>query len=708
MDGEGPRDGTVLLQDADRHRDLGQWAAAAAGYAAWLARHPRDWPIWVQHGHCVKEAGDPLGALASYRRAEAGLPDDADLKIQIGHALKRAGDLGGARAAYAAALEIDPASEAAWQEVSVLLVRPGAEDGAPTSAGGLRVVLDLSDLMSWFEGARAPTGIQRVQIEIAGPALRDGAPAAVRLAVFQPGRGTWRPLPREIFRRLVALSRGGTDPADPAWREAVVRARDAVEAAPDLAFAEGDWLVNPGSSWWLADYQRAVRDARARHGIRHAALLHDCGPVVVPEHSPPETAARFARWIASLGVTADLVLAVSGATAHDLARLQEACLPGLPAAPVALLPLDAAPTPAPPAAPHAGAVALAGEPYILFVATVESRKDHIFVLNAWATLLRRRGGAVPRLVLVGREGFGAGPALALLARAPAFAGRVVRLDDVPDGVLAGLLRGALFTLYNSAHEGWGLPVTEALAAGKVVVAPGHSGLLESGAGLALHFAPGSEPEFLALVERLVDDPGFRAAQEARIAAGLRLRSWRDVSDALLLRLASAAPARAAPAAPPLALVHRLGLVGRARPEPAMAWADLLREGPSWHAPEEWGCWTRPGRALLRLPLDVAEGTALRLHLALRGAEAAQRVTIRVDGDDPLALDVPAGARPVAAVEVTSAGPALEIAVEAPAAELGDGRQAGVGVVALMACRAGDVAARLDFLERLRFVWPEPA
>jgi glycosyltransferase involved in cell wall biosynthesis len=692
------------LRDADRLRDAGRWAEAARAYEAWLAKHPADWRIWVQHGHAVKEAGDPAAALASYRRAEAGLPADADVKLQIGHALKLGGDHRAARAAYAAALELDPGSEAAWQELSVLLAREGDAPASAPGGAGLPLVLDLSDLMAWFDGARAPTGIQRIQMEIAAPLLRPGAAApSVTLAVFRPESGTWRALPHLFFHRLAGLSRTGTDPAEPAWQEAVVRARDALAAAPELGFEEGSWLVNLGSSWTLPDYHRAVRQARAQFGLRYAPLVHDCGPVVAPEHSPPEVTANFARWLASICAEADLILAVSEATARDVIRLRADCLPGLPEAPVRVLRPDAAPRPLPPQ-PHPGLAALRGQPYVAFVATVESRKDHLFVLNAWLALLRRRGAAVPKLVLAGRTGFGAGPALALLERAPQLANRVLRLEDLPDGALAGLVRGALFTVYNSAHEGWGLPVTEALAAGKVVVAPGHSGLLESGAGLALHFEPGSEPAFLALVERLLDDAGYRRALEARVASGLRLRSWEAVAEELLRLLMEAPDGPPAPRAPAPGTMLRLAVIEGRRPSAAMLWADRLRDGMGWHAPEGWGCWTRPGRAVLRLPVEVAAGEGLRLHLGLRGAGPG-RVTLRVEDGEPVAVEMAAEARPVVALELAAGATELEIGIEAGATEL-DGRTVGVGVVAVMACRPDDLMARLEFLERLRFVWPE--
>ncbi|NKE43212.1 glycosyltransferase family 4 protein [Roseomonas frigidaquae] len=729
MDGVRRSEGAGVLGEADRRRDARDWRGAAEGYAAWLAQHPDDWGIWVQHGHCLKEQGDPLAAVASYRQAERGLAEDADLQIQIGHALKRAGDRAGARAAYARALDLTPDSDLAWREVATLLAEGGlaeaaAEEGAGlTLLGDLSVVFDLSDLLSWFGGNRAPSGIQRVQMEIVGPALRPGGAAStVLLAVFDAEAGLWRALPREIFLRLASLARAGADPLDPAWREAVGLAREAVAAAPELVFPQGAWLVNLGSSWWLRDYNLALRAAKARHGLRYAALVHDCGPLVVPEHNAPAMVAEFARWFAGLGAHADLLLAVSEATRKDIEALRAKLLPGLPAPPVSVLRLDAQPVRVPPAPrPHPGIAALAGRPYALFVGTLESRKNHLFVLNAWLALTRKHGAAaLPLLVLVGRPGYLSDPALALLRNAPALRDGVRLLVDVPDSALAGLYEGALFTLYNSFHEGWGLPVTEALSHGKAVLAPDHSGLLEAGLGLALHFRHQSEPDFLEAVERLTFDAAYRHAQESKVRAGLQLRAWKQVTEDLLGRLSADAPAEgppgpASPLAPPLGTLHRLAEIAAPLPSPEMALADLLRAGEGWHGAEEWGCWTRPGRALLRLPLPASAEGVLRLHLMLRGPARAQRVTLAMPGSgpgaEPLVMELAADSRAVAALEVPAgAGRVLELAIEADAApESADpaAREVGVGVVSVMACAAQDLAARLAYLERQRFIWPEP-
>jgi glycosyltransferase involved in cell wall biosynthesis len=612
--GRGP------LAAAEAKRAAGAWREAADLYAAHLAASPEDHAARIRLGQCLQEAGDAAAALAAYRLAEPARPYDADLQIRLGQMARRAGDLAAARAAFARAFDLDPAGETAWQELAGLLATaPVAPPAGLALDGDLRIAFDLSDLFSWFGTHRAPSGIQRIQIEVAAAALAGALPAAgLRLAVFRPDRLGWREMPREAFLRLAALSRASADVSEGAWGATRAQVEALLDAAGPMEMPAGSWLVNLGTSWQLDGYHLAVRDAQAR-GLRYAALVHDTGPVTVPEHSEPASSARFAQWFSELVVTADLLLAVSEATRRDMLTLAGARLPGMPIAPIALLRPDARPV-APRPVAHARVRDLAGEPYILFLGTIESRKDHLFVLNAWLALLRRHGAKVPKLVLAGRAGFGSGPAIALLRRAPALEGRVLWLDDVPDGAMAELHRNALFAIYHSAHEGWGLPVTEALAAVKAVVTPAHSGLVEAAQGLALHYAPGSEPEFLAAVETLLFEPGARKAAEDRIAAELRLRDWRMVAAELAELLAAAPDGPPALPPPPLGTVHRLAAADSARPEPAQAWADRIRVGTFWHAPEAWGCRTRPGRALLRLPLPPAEGP-LRIHLALRGAPA---------------------------------------------------------------------------------------
>ncbi|MCQ4160503.1 glycosyltransferase, partial [Roseomonas sp. GC11] len=617
---EPVQDADALRRRADSLRDQRLWREAAAAYGAFLALRPEDAGMRVQQGHCLKEAGDLEGALALYREAAAQRPRDADIPLQIGHAEKLRGRMDAAREAYARAVLLAPGAQNPWREWSALMRQEAGRVTAP--AGG--VVLDLSDLAAWVRGGRrAPSGIQRVQLDLVRAALGRAVPP--RLCAMPPGAGGmggggWRDWPVALFTRIDHLMTSGADAEDPEWRAAALLLEGVLSAAPPLRFAPGAVLAPLGGSWSQPDHLACLRAARARDGLRHVPLLHDCIPLLLPEHCAERVTQDYARWFSALPLHAEGVVAVSQATAEDMRALMARHLPDLPVPPAAVLRLDAAPRAVVPE-PHP--IAAAGRPYVLFVSTIEGRKNHLMVFNAWLALLRRLGAAaVPLLVCVGRPGWRAGAAMSLLEASTALRGKVRLLSDVSDPQLAALYQGCLFTLYNSHHEGWGLPVTESLAHGRLALVPAHSALTEAGEGGALFFAPGSEPDLVAQLTRLITEPGFRAAAEAAIRPPGR--DWAAVADRFLTeaaRLAATAPPPPAPCPAP-GLPHPLARLEGEAPGLPMALAEALRDGEGWHPLEAWGCWTRPGPARLCLELPPGMEGALEVQIGLRAPEGA--------------------------------------------------------------------------------------
>ncbi|TDG05926.1 glycosyltransferase family 1 protein, partial [Paracraurococcus ruber] len=434
---------------------------------------------------------------------------------------------------------------AAGRPASPALAPPATPAGwaAPASATAT-LLFDASDLLDYGRHSRAPTGIQRVQMNLIEEALRQAGEHA-GIVAFAAAEGAWKPLPAALFGRLAGLARSGADTGDPAWLAARQAVAAALRDAPPLAPAPGSVLVNLGTSWWLPGYARRIAEAKARHGLRYLPFLHDCIPLLVPEHCDANLAGDFARWFAALCLQADAVLVNSDCTRDDVRRLHSALAPGRDL-PCTVVPLDAAALSPEATEPAPLPVALrGGRPFILFVGTIESRKNHLLVFQAWLTLVRRHGAAaVPDLVCVGKRGWLAEPALDLHARAPILQAKVHLLEAVPDGVLEALYRGCLFTLANSFYEGWGLPLTESLAHGKLVLAPDLPAFRQSGAGGAVFFAPNSEPDLVAQLWRLATDAGHRQALEARLAREVRLRGWADIAAQVL------AAAAACPAGPP--------------------------------------------------------------------------------------------------------------------------------------------------------------
>jgi len=712
----------LLLAHADRLRDQRLWEAAAEAYGAYLDAVPDDWRAMVQRGHAVKEAGDTAGALVLYRAAEALAPDVADTKVQIGGALKRLGDLAGAFAAYADALAIDPLDPFAGPELTALA--PFADAGPARlrqAVGALSIVFDASDLLAWFGGNRAPTGIQRVQLNIISRALTNPAEGSVtRVAAFDAGGGFWREVSAALFLRLYRLSRLGADTRDPIWVEAVEEARRQLREGADFPFAPGACLVNLGTSWWIKDYFLRVRHAQRRFGIRYIPFIHDCIPLLLPEHCSAPLVVEFAQWFAGLAAHADGFLANSECTAADATRILADVVPGV-ALPHAVIRLDAGPDAA--SAPDAQALPIPeDEPFVLVVGTIEARKNHLLVFQAWLNLLRKHGpAAVPRLVCVGKPGWLAEPALHLLQASPLLAEKVTILHGISDLVLATLYRRALFSIYNSFYEGWGLPVTESLGHGRAVVLPRHSALIEAGTPGGTFFDPQSEPDLIAKIEPLIFSPEARAAAEAGIARDVRLRDWgaitRDVLEAIAGFAGGETAAADARLPAPLAQAMPLRLFGRTRPDAEMALADLLRDGLGWHALEDWGCWSLPGRARLRLPLTAPVGEPLRLYLGLQTPPGRAPITLRLRAMTEGgwgSLTLAPGARQTAFLDIEAApddAVVIEIEAATPHALAGRrrgeaARSVGIGVTEVMVCRREDLAARIDFLERQHFTAPQ--
>jgi len=114
--------------------------------------------------------------------------------------------------------------------------------------------------------------------------------------------------------------------------------------------------------------------------------------------------------------------------------------------------------------------------YVLFIGTLEPRKNVATLLDAWALLIERQA-LLPELVLAGRATPAAALWLERLERPP-LAGRVSHRGYVHVQDRERLFAGARLLVLPSFDEGFGLPALEAMSAGIPVVVSNRGALPE--------------------------------------------------------------------------------------------------------------------------------------------------------------------------------------------------------------------------------------
>ena len=173
--------------------------------------------------------------------------------------------------------------------------------------------------------------------------------------------------------------------------------------------------------------------------------------------------------------------------------------------------------------------------YVLFLGTLEPRKNIGALLDAYALLLQRKR-PVPPLVLAGRATPEAGAWLSRI-RQPPLAGHVRHVGYVDADEREGLYAGARVLVLPSLDEGFGLPALEAMSAGVPVVASNRGSLPEVVGDAGTLVDPSDIEALAAAIDRSVSDND--AAVKAAAAGLVRAGTFRWETSAATLQRAYA-------------------------------------------------------------------------------------------------------------------------------------------------------------------------
>lgn len=528
-----------LRRQGDAARDTQNWAEAATHYELYLAAMPKDAPIWVQLGHALKEQGDFLAAQAAYQNAEALTPEDADLMLQIGHLLKTLGRANDATSYYVKSLRLAP-TLAAHESLAGLGRADLAEQTLEKNkvSIGSCTYFQINDFLFYLKHHKTVSGIQRVQLGVINYVLNQGTDRVAFVYGELRGLRLWRISDGKIRVITNYISRAEVD-------HDVLRRfiNDAIASATGINLTTGDVFFLLGAFWGSGGNVDLLRTLKNK-GVKTGIYFYDLIPVTHPEFCDDELTADFTRALVEALCFVDFGLAISEYTAGEVRRFVAAN--GFPGIPIQAVPLahdlnnamtannfEAAEWPE-------SLSEIEGRRYVLCVSTIEVRKNHRYLFDAWKALSEEKSD-LPDLVLVGRHGWRVDDLFAQFKATNFLSGRIKVLHDLSDSDLAVLYRNCLFTVFPSIVEGWGLPIGESLTYGKVCVASNTSSMPEVGGDFVEYIDPWNLRAGLEVLRLLLNSPEELERREIAIRARFRGREWDTVSkDCLdtIARLAS--------------------------------------------------------------------------------------------------------------------------------------------------------------------------
>ncbi len=333
-------------------------------------------------------------------------------------------------------------------------------------------------------------------VERADPAR---TPVVERLGIDPPAR-TGRPLGRSLAAAKSLMMRGRPTVSVPAALTALRPKHDDVLVSVGLDWVHG--LLGPAEQMAFG------------HGVRYVGFCYDLIPLDHPEWLFPPNTEMFVQHFRRMTRLASSVLCISASTRDDFVRL----FPDYDAERVRVVQLgaDSAVSGGPEEDAFAGGL-FDGEPYAVYCATIDRRKNHQLLYRVAKEMAR--AGRPGNFVLVGKVGNGVSDLIDCLRHDPDVAGRFVHVADCDDAHLAAIYRRARFAVYPSLYEGWGLGVTEALIHGTPCLVASGSSLGEAGLGVCRELHPLATAAWTAASIEYFDEPPP--------VPPMRIATWQD-------------------------------------------------------------------------------------------------------------------------------------------------------------------------------------
>lgn len=294
-------------------------------------------------------------------------------------------------------------------------------------------------------------------------------------------------------------------------------------------FEKGDTVCLFGGCWGVPQLMESIAIQKEEKNLKIITLIYDLIPIRYPQFCLLGVDKSFQEYIHYAVQISHKILSISENTKKDIET--ECKKADLPIPPIVVVKLgdDAI------FKENANSKITYKKPYILCVGSIEVRKNHILIYQAYKYLIQKYGAVaqLPDMLIVGGKAWLSDDIYFQIQHDPEINTKIRFIENLGDGELLSLYKNCLFTVYPSIYEGWGLPIAESLRCGKFCLSSRTSSMPEIAGDLIEYFSPYDSAQLAELIWDYSRNPEKLKAKEIKLMNEFKVTNWQTSADAIL-------------------------------------------------------------------------------------------------------------------------------------------------------------------------------
>ncbi len=446
----------------------------------------------------------------------------------------------------------------------------------------MHIYLDLSSTIQ----NHFVSGIQRVVREVVSYMLSHGADITL---IAEDGETA----------SFYEITRGDYLAWESDWTYSIARDR----VIPVDALGPGDMFFDLDSSWQVPMTRDKLYRELKKRSVLIGSMIYDIIPVTHPHYVHEGTMYRFDPFLTGVLVYSDFIVCNTRATRERLEELIRRA--GCPQRPIWVMPLGATfrqvVNDISESEVSQELAEATRKPYLLMVGTLEPRKNHTLLLDAFDRGLHRDN---INIIIAGRQGWHYDEVLRRIKEHPQYGKRIFYFNHVVDAEITWLYQHAFAMVFATFVEGFGLPLVEAMHYRCPVFCSDIPELHETAGDFVSYFDPFDPQTLIDLTRSYLRRPAEYAEKKARLA-DYRALTWSEAAEKLTGILSEAEKLRSQPVCPETEQPVRQLFILSSRAE------DLAETLPYYERCMPW-----LSRLLILCPAAARASMEARLHTRL--------------------------------------------------------------------------------------------